>query len=45
MVYMKNFMKYLVNVCEFGNIECITRFLSYNNFFKVKNLIISFTIF
>lgn len=45
MVYMKNSMKYLANACEFGNIECITRFLSYNNLFKVKNSITSSTIF
>lgn len=45
MVYMKNSMKYLANTCEFGNIECITRFLSYNNLFKVKNSITSTTIF
>lgn len=42
---MKNSMKYLANACEFGNIECITRFLSYNNLFKVKNSITSSTIF
>lgn len=42
---MKNSMKYLANTCEFGNIECITRFLSYNNLFKVKNSITSSTIF
>lgn len=45
MVYMKNSMKYLANTCEFGNIECITRFLSYNNLLKVKNSITSTMIF
>lgn len=45
MVYMKNSMKYLANACEFGNIECIMRFLRYNNLFKVKNSITSSTIF